>query len=192
MPDTPILLSTLLAETRSAIDAAVAASAADRDDGAMVESALTMLGGAVDQGVRDACNQDLGALLVKGWSMASELYGYTDAKKYPPAQIVRMALADHTMKIAVDPELSLTIAAMPVHKLKLIVEFSAEIIAAVLIIQAGAITAFELGSVRLSAKVLWGAVALPLKLKTHDVTIPGRVRIDPPVAIRTAPPPQDS
>ena len=186
MPDAPIRLSALLAETRSTVDAVVAASAAERDDRAVVQHALELAGDTIDDGVRKACDQDLGELLVKGWSMASELRGYADPIKYPPERIVRKVLADHPVKIIIDPELSLSIAGLPVHQLKLFVEFDAAIQAAVLIIQAGAITAFEAGTIRFGAKLRWGKVELPLNLKTREVTIPGRMTLAKPVLLKPA------
>jgi hypothetical protein len=184
MPDAPIRLSALLAETRNTVDTVVAASIKERDDHAIVARALQLVGDTIDEDVRKACDQDIGALLVRGWSMASELRDYSDPVKYPPDRTVRMALAEHPMKITIDPELLLLVAGLPVHKLELLVEFDAQIHAAVLVIQAGAIKAFEAGRIRFDAKLSWGGVELPLDLKAREVTIPGRINLADPVVIR--------
>lgn len=182
MPE-PVRLSDLLAETSSTVEAVVSASVADRQDRALVEKALTMVNKEIDDGVRRACDQDVCELLARGWAVASELRGYCNPDEYPPQRIVRMALAKHPMQITIDPELSLSLEGVPVHQLELSVEFDAKIEAAVLIIQAAAITALEAGTIRFGAKLRWRNVELPLKLKTYEVTIPGRIRLTNPIPL---------
>jgi len=184
MSDMQIHLGSVLAETRKTVDAVVAASVAERDNRAVIEKAVSLVSGAIDDGVRKACDQDLGELLVKGWSFAKDLATYTDTVKYPPERIVRVALAEHLMKITLDPDLSIAVAGLPIHQLKLLVEFDAKITGAVLIIQAGAITAFESGTIGLTAKVRWGSVELPLNLKTHELEIPGRIQLTRPFPLK--------
>ena len=183
MPDT-VKLGALLDDSRGAVDAVVAASTADRGDRVVVDKALALVGDEVQHGIAKACDQDLGELLVSGWAKASELKTYADPVKYPPTTIARMVLGEHAQKIVIDPELTLTIDRLPIHNLKLLVEFTATLKAAVLLIQAGAITGFELGSVVLAAKLRWGDVALPLKLKQREITLPGRFTVLPPRPIK--------
>ncbi len=183
MSDT-VKLGALLDDSRGAIATVLAASTADAPNQAVIDRALALVGDEVQQGIVAACDQDLGSLLVSGWTKASELHGYADPVKYPPTETVHMVLGEHAQKIAIDPELQLTIDRLPVHRLALIVEFTATLKSAVLIIRAGAITGFELGSIVLAAKVKWGDVALPLKLKQREIALPGRFAVDPPCRIR--------
>lgn len=184
MPDT-VKLSALLDDSRSAIDTVVAASTAESGDRVAIGRALALVGDSIQRGIASACDQDLGELLVSGWAKAKELKTYADPIKYPPTTIARMVLGKHTHQIVIDPELTLTINRLPMHNLKLLVEFTATLKAAVLVIQAGAIKGFELGSVVLAARLRWGDIALPLNLKEREITLPGRFPVSPPRRVAT-------
>ncbi|QXQ05481.1 hypothetical protein KX816_14725 [Sphingosinicellaceae bacterium] len=182
MADSPILLSSLLADTRGAVDEVVHAKAAERPDAALLGKALTRLGDAVDGGVRKACNKDLVGLLVEGWGKAMELRGYGDPAKYPPPHTTRMFVGKHPMKVSVDPELTLSIGTLK-FPLEFIVEFVATVNAVRLTIVDGAITDVDIGTLEVGAKLRWGTTEVPLPLKTREIKLPGHFGITPPFAI---------
>lgn len=183
MADQPILLNTLLADSRYAITEVVEAAARERPDSALVGKALDRVGDAVEAGVHDACDRDLVGLLVEGWGKATELRGYGDKTKYPTPSKVRMSLGKHPMKVAVDPALTLTIGKVMRFPLKFVVEFVATVEAVKLTIVDGAITAVDLGALQLAAKLRWGSAEVPLPLKTREIAIPGHFTIEPPFVI---------
>ncbi len=180
MSDRPIPISELLADSRVAV---VREGRSADGAGVGLDTAVKAASGAIDDAVRAACDIDLVDLLVQGWSKAHELRGYADPDQYPAARTIRMVLAKHPLKLAIDPELRLQALPLIDWPLKLVIELEALIDAATLVINAGRIGGVDLGTVELSAGLRWGETKVPLPLRKRELTLPGKFRIDPGVAI---------
>lgn len=179
----PILLSDLLADTRSEVDRLVAGASAVRPDRALLARALAVADDAVDAGIRKACDQDILGLLVEGWSKAHELRALADPDKHPAAEVATMMLASHDLKIAIDPKLTLVVGTLLRLPLKLIADFTATVSAARLTVQNGRIIAVGIGETRFAARLRWDQTELPLSLRQPVVTFPGVFPLDPGIAI---------
>lgn len=186
MSDAAIRVSDIIGETRGAVEDIVRAGQEQEARGLGLSTAVAAAGGAIDEAVREACDVDLVALLIDGWSKAAELGGYADSAKYPPDKPVRVILGRHPMTVTIDPELRLQALPLVNWPLKFVIVLTATVEAAVLRVIGGAITRVDLGALRLAAELRWGATKVPLPLKTREIAIPGSFPIEPPVALRRA------
>ena len=185
MPDTPILLSAIVGDSRKAVKK-FSRRGLSEERTPLVGEALKLLNGEIDRGVRTACDVDLVGLLVDGWSKMNEVRDYASPGKQPGSSPVRLALGKHPFGIDIDPGLTLVIPGVSRHHLNVIIAFVATIEAAVLVIDHGSICAVELGTIGLAAHLKWGKHDTPLKLKTRELRLPGRRDLNPPVVIRSA------
>lgn len=179
MAEAPLLLSRLLDSTRRAVDEAIEASAANGRGAGMVEKAMATLGDAVDNKVREACNCDVVALLVEGWSNASEIRDYSNTKKHPPPTKSEVFLGKHPMKITIDPQLTIVAGRTFRLPLNLFVDFYVTVNSARLTIIDGEIDAVDIGTLTFDAKLRWADTEIPINLKERVIPLPGHFVFNP-------------
>ena len=138
---------------------------------------------AVGSRLRAALDVDLLRLLAEGWTKVDLL-----RRDFIPAQerastASQVTLAEHTQRIALDPDIHLTIDGIDACRLPIGLAIDVGITGAVLTIDGGAITEVELGELTLSAQLTYDGAELPIAMKTPQLKLVGLREIKPPIAI---------
>jgi hypothetical protein len=151
-----------------------------------------LVAGPAGESLRGLLDCDLLELLAKGWLEAKAFRNYADPAKYPPDEIVGVALADHRFVREIHPALEVSLAGCRPVRLRFTVALAASFSGVALSIRDGHILGGTLGDGTVSAQLKYGAVKLTDEKKSRTLKLPGRfsfaapgLRIPPPDSPRS-------
>jgi hypothetical protein len=152
----------------------------------------------VDQSVklvRQTLDISLSSVLARAWNGYAPLREYADTRKYPPDQVITVALAKHKVTSSHRPFVEVRVDGQAVGKVDVAVDVAIAFDQAALVIQNGRFMALRSGSVAAEGSIKWRDAEL-VKRALGKLDLPGEISfgdgipIDPlGAALRSPTPP---
>ena len=121
--------------------------------------------------VREALEVPWGDLLLSSWVRSVMLARYLDASRYPPDQTVMAHLAEHVVKIRLNPSVEVLVNDQVVGRIPIDASLSLTIKAGILVIKGGRILEFRCGTCAAKASLTVAGVPVA-ELKGDPVELP--------------------
>lgn len=140
------------------------------------------LNAGLKQALLNSLDIALDELLGRAWSGWNELRQYADPEQTPPEDINVVTVSNHTISSTHRPSVGVFVHGVEVHAFEFEVAANLDVQGINLQVQAGEITAIQLGKLKLGGSITLGDRSI-LEKEAADVDIPVVMRLKEPVPI---------